>query len=66
MASYEVHPGPLKLVERPGLRGREQLQGLVELAGLQAGLRCGQDAFGVPCCIDGQRHRTLQERRGRG
>ena len=66
MAAQQVGPGALQMVERPGLRGREQLQGLVERAGLQAGLRRGQHAFGVPGRIDGQRHRTLQERRGRG
>ena len=39
VASHEVHPGALELVQGPGLRGREQVQGLAEHAGLQAGLR---------------------------
>ena len=56
----------LELVERPGLRRLQQFQGLAERAGLHAGLRRGQDAFGMPRRIGGQQHRPLQERRGRG
>ena len=64
VGSQQVDPGALELIQRPGHRGRQQVQGLAERAGLHAGLHRGQDAFGVPRRIGGQRHRTLQERRG--
>jgi len=66
VAAQQVHPGAGELVERPGLRRREQVQSVAERSGLQVGLRRGQAAFGTPGRIDGQRHRALQERRGRG
>ena len=66
MAAQQVDPDALELIQRPGLRGGEQFQGLAERAGLQAGLRRGQDASGVPRRIGGQRHRSFKERRGRG
>ena len=47
MGPQQVDPGALELVERPGLRRRQQLQGLAEGAGLEAGLRRGQSSFGV-------------------
>ena len=66
MAAQQVDPGALEFIQRPGLRGREQFQGLAERAGLQAGLRRGQDAFGVSRRVGGQCHRSFEERRGRG
>ena len=57
VAAQQVHPGAGELVERPGLRHGEQVQGLAERAGLHAGLRRGQRAFGPPGRIGGQRHR---------
>ena len=42
MAAQQVHPGAGQLIERPGLRRREQVQGIAERSGLQVGLRRGQ------------------------
>ena len=66
LPAQQVHPGALELIQRAGLRRGQQVQGLAERAGLHAGHRRGQDALGVPGRIGGQRHRTLQERGGRG
>ena len=66
MAAQQVHPGARELIERPGLRRREQLQSVAERSGLQVGLGRGQAAFGTPGRIGGQRHRALEERRGGG
>jgi hypothetical protein len=69
LPAQQVHPGAGELIERPGtliLRRREQVQGVTEGAGLHVGLRRGQRALGTPRRVGGQRHRSLQERRGRG
>ena len=55
-----------ELIQRPGFRRRQQLEGLAERAGLHARLRRRQRALGVPRRIGGQQHRPFQERRGRG
>ena len=66
LPAQQVHPGALELIQRAGLRRGQQVQGLAERAGLHAGHRRGQDALGETGRIGGQRHRTLQERGGRG
>ena len=66
MGTQQVDPGMLELIERLGLRRREQFQGLAERTGLHAGHRRSEDAFGMPRRIGGQQHRPVQERRGRG
>ncbi len=57
---------PSELIQRPGLRGLDQRERGVERAGLQAGLCCGEQAFGAAGRIDGQVGCAAQERRRRG
>ena len=60
------HPGPPELVERPGLRDRQQSARHVERSRTQARLGGGECPLGPSLGIVGQRHRPLQERsRGR-
>ena len=66
LTAEQVHPGAVEFVERAGLRRREQVEGVAEAAGLQADLRRGQRAVGLPGRIGGQRDRTIEERRRRG
>ena len=61
----QIHAGPPELVERPGLRGRQQPARHVERPRPQAGLGGGERPVGSPRGIAGQRDRALQER-GRG
>ena len=61
----EIHAGPPELVERSGLRGRQQPVRHVERPRPEAGLGGCERPFGAPRGIAGQRDRTLQER-GRG
>jgi len=62
LPAQQVHPGALQLIQRPGLRGREQFQGLAERASLHVGLRRGEDPFGLASRIGGQQHRAFKER----
>ena len=66
LAAQQVHLGALELVERPGLRRRQQPESRVERAGLQARLRRGQSAIRPPRRVLGQRDGALQERRRGG
>ena len=54
-----------ELVQRPGLRGRQEPVRHVERPGPEARLRGGERSLGPPRGIAGQRDRALQER-GRG
>ena len=64
LPAQQVRPGALQLIQRPGLRHREQVQRLAERAGPPAGLRRGQRAPGAARRIGRQRRRPLPERRG--
>ena len=64
--AQQIRPGGLKLVHRPGLRRGHEVAGLAELAGLQAGLRRGQHAFGAEPRVGRQVRRAFQERRSGG
>jgi hypothetical protein len=66
VAAQQVRPGAGELIERPRHRGRKQVQGVVEGAGLQMGLRRGQRAVDSARWISGQQRRALQERRRSG
>ena len=48
VAAQQVDPGPLEFIQQPGLRHRQQVQGLAERAGLHFGHHGGQDALGTP------------------
>ena len=61
----QIHAGSPELVQRSGLRGRQQPERRVERAGLQVGLRRRQHALGAAGRIDRQVGRPPQER-GRG
>ena len=61
----QIHARPPELVERPGLRGRQQPVGHFERPCAQAGLGGCERSVGAPRGISGQCDRTLQER-GRG
>ena len=62
----QIQAGPPELVERPGLRGREQLASHVERSRPQAGLGGRERSVGPPRGIARQRDRALQERSGGG
>jgi hypothetical protein len=66
LTAQQVHPSALHLVQRPHLRGDEQLQRLVERAGLEVGPGRGQRALRMLCRFGRQQDRTLEECRGRG
>ncbi len=66
LPAQQVHPGALQLIQRPGLRRGQQLQGRPERPGLHVGPRRGERPLGPAGRINAQQHRTLQKRRGRG
>ena len=57
----QIHAGAPELVERPGLRGRQQPASHIERPRPQAGLGGGERSVGAPRGIAGQRDRALQE-----
>jgi hypothetical protein len=66
LGPQQVDPSALELVERCGLRCGQELLGVAERARLQAGLRRGQRAIGVPPAIPRQRDGAPEERRRGG
>ena len=62
----QIHAGLPELVERPGLRRRQQLASQVERPRPQARLGGCERSVGPPRGIARQRDRALQERRGGG
>jgi hypothetical protein len=54
LTAQQVRPGALELVERPRLGRREQVDGLAEPAGLQAGPGRGQRALGPARGVGGE------------
>ena len=65
LGPQQIDAGSPELVERPGLRGRQQPAGRIERARPEAGLGGRERSVGSPRGIARQRDRTLQER-GRG
>jgi len=66
LPAQQLHPGALKLVERPGLRCGQQPKCEIERAGVQTGLGGVQRAVGTTRGLVGQRDGALQERRRGG
>ena len=64
--AQQVRSGGLKLVQRPGLSGGQEVAGLAERARLHVDLRCFQRALGSSPRVRRQRGRTFQERGGGG
>ena len=66
LGTQQRHAGSLQLVQRPGLRGREQCQRGLGRAGLLLGLRSRQRASRPAGRVHGQVCGALQERGRRG
>ena len=66
LGAQQLDAGVPELVERSGLRNREEPLCRVERAGAEVGLRRLQCPFGSPFRVAGERDRALEERGCRG